>query len=333
MKKGLFLLLAVLLVITGCGKKNNEKVIDKFAKDIENMDAYHLKASMDISNDEDTFNYDVEVNYKKDDYYKVVLKNNINNHEQIILKNTDGVYVITPSLNKSFKFQSDWPNSSSQSYLLTSILDDIKKDEEVVYTEEDSHYVYSTEVNYPNNVELKYQKVYFDKDKNLKMVKVYNGADVVRISVTFKEIDYKASLKEDDFKIENIIDENCCTVEDERTGTINDIIYPLYVPADTYLKSKETIDIEDGERVILTFAGEKNFVLVEETSKVNKEFEIIPVYGEPLMLSNSIGALSANSLTWSINNMDYYLTSNDLSNEEMLTVAHSLNVTNMVIGK
>jgi len=38
---------------------------------------------------------------------RVSLKNKTNNHEQIILKNSDGVYVLTPSLNKSFKFQSD----------------------------------------------------------------------------------------------------------------------------------------------------------------------------------------------------------------------------------
>lgn len=52
-----------------------------------------------------------------------------NNHEQIILRNKDGVYVVTPSLNKSFKFQSEWPYNNSQVYLLQSIVDDIKDDE------------------------------------------------------------------------------------------------------------------------------------------------------------------------------------------------------------
>ena len=40
------------------------------------------------------------------------------------------ITVVTPSLNKSFKFQSDWPYNNSQSYLLESIADDIKEDEE-----------------------------------------------------------------------------------------------------------------------------------------------------------------------------------------------------------
>lgn len=331
MKKIFVLLLAVVFILSGCGKKE-EKVIDKFKNTMENTDAYHLKALMDISNDEDTFNYDVEVYFMKDDFYKVLLKNNVNEHEQVILKNKDGVFVVTPNLNKSFKFQSDWPNSSSQSYLLTAILDDINKEENLELEKEDDYYVARVNVNYPNNVELKYMKVYFDNDGSIKMVKVFNTEDLVRINVEFKDIDYKAKLKEEDFALNTVIDDDCCGTTEETTK-LEDIIYPLYIPTDTYLKSKETIETDNGDRVILTFAGDKNFVLVEEASKINKEFEIIPVYGEPLMLTNSVGAMSANSLTWSNNNVDYYLTSNDLTNSEMLTVAHSLTVTNMNVGK
>lgn len=333
MKKYLVLLILFCLVISGCGKKDEEKVLDKFTNKLSDADRYYLKASMDINNEEDTFNYDVEVTHKKDDYYKVILKNNVNNHEQIILKNMDGVYVITPSLNKSFKFQSDWPKNSSQSYLLESINDDITKDEESSCVEEDGYYVYTAKVSYPNNVELKYEKAYFDKDGELKMVKVYNNEDIVKISVTIKEIDFNKNITEEDFKIESLIEDNGENKTEETTNKLEDIIYPLYIPSDTYLKSKETVLTDNGDRVILTFSGSKNFVLVEEASKVNEDFEIIPVYGEPLMLSDTIGAMSANSLSWSSNNVDYYLTSNDLTDEEFLTVAHSLNVTEMVVGK
>ena len=59
------------------------------------------------------------------DKFKVSLINNSTNHEQVILRNDDGVFVLTPSLNKSFKFQSDWPYNNSQIYLLGSIIDDL----------------------------------------------------------------------------------------------------------------------------------------------------------------------------------------------------------------
>ena len=61
------------------------------------------------------------------------------------------VYVITPSLNKSFKFQSDWPNNNSQSYLLTSVAKDLKDDSAYKFTQKDKDYVFTTKTNYPNN--------------------------------------------------------------------------------------------------------------------------------------------------------------------------------------
>jgi hypothetical protein len=153
----------------------------------------------------------------------------------------------------------------------------------------------------------------------------------------FNKIDYKANLNKEDFSIDKMIEENCCNneieSETEDTGILDDIVYPLYVPANTYLKNKETVNTDNGERVILTFNGEKNFVLIEEVSNVKEEFEIIPIYGEPLMLSNTIGALGTNSLTWSNNNMDYYLTSNDLTTSEILSIADSLSVANVIEEK
>ena len=48
---------------------------------------------MQIINNEDTYDYEVKVAYKKDDYYKIELINTLNNHEQVILRNDEGVYV------------------------------------------------------------------------------------------------------------------------------------------------------------------------------------------------------------------------------------------------
>jgi hypothetical protein len=42
------------------------------------------------------------------------------------------------------------------------------------------------------------------------------------------------------------------------------------------------------------------------------------------MLSDTFGALSANSLYWTSNNIDYYLSSDKLSSTELLTIAESI---------
>ena len=158
------------------------------------------------------------------------------------------------------------------------------------------------------------------------------------IKVNFNKIDYKANLNKKDFSVDSLIDENIDNGNSkdnvsEETSILDEIVYPLYVPANTFLKNRETINTENGERVILTFNGDKNFVLIEEVANVSEEFEIIPVYGDPLMLSNTIGALSTNSLSWSHNNIDYYLASNDLTTSEILSIADSLSVVSVVNEK
>lgn len=371
MKKIILLFISIFL-LTGCGKIDKDKLIETFKDKVESSKSYTIDSKMEIYNSEDTFTYNIKVYYMDDDYFKVDMVNTLSNHEQIILRNNREVYVVTPSLNKSYKFVSEWPYNSSQSYILNTLVKDIEDASSVDFAEEEDGYSLKVPVNYPNNSNLSYEKMLFDKDMNLKNVTVYDKEDIIAIKVDFNKIDYKANLKEEDFDVDKLIDENCCNTDTNKdskkdnesesnkntndknandqanqnntqapssnkktteTGTLQDIIYPLYVPSNTYLKDKETVSTESGERVILTFNGDKNFVLIEEVSKINDEFEIIPVYGDPLMLSNTIGALSTNSLSWSSDNVDYYLASNDLSTSEILTIASSLNGTNLVVEK
>lgn len=68
-------------------------------KDLDNKinkaNAYKLDGNLEIVNNDEVYNYKIEVSYKKDNYYKVSLTNVNNNHTQVILKNNDGVYVMT----------------------------------------------------------------------------------------------------------------------------------------------------------------------------------------------------------------------------------------------
>ena len=161
MKKNFLIIFFItIFLFSGCTKDSKSNIIDKVNKKIESLDAYQINGVLSISNNEDTYNYDVVVSYKKNDNYKVSLINKSNGHEQIILKSNNEVYVITPALNKSFKFQSSWPDNNSQIYILSSILNDINTDDEKTIDEFDSGYIVTTKVNYPNNIGLIKQKIY-----------------------------------------------------------------------------------------------------------------------------------------------------------------------------
>ena len=324
MKKNILLFIVIcIFFITGCNKKDD--MLKTINKKYDNLKAYTLTGDLEIINNDDTYNYDVKVIYQKKDKFFVSLKNRNNNHEQIILKNDEGVYVITPSLNKSFKFQSNWPYNNSQVYLIASIIDDINKDKEKNIINNKNSITITSSVNYPNNNKLIKQIVIFEKDYNLKSVSVVDENDIKQMTMTFKTVDLKPDgISNDTFDLNSIINTKI-DEEEKPTSTLDDIIYPLYIPTGTVLTNSEKVNKTDGERVIMTFEGEKPFLLVEETSIIEEEFSIIPTYGEPYLLIDTVGALTDNSITWSSEGIDYYLVSDVMSQNELIDIARSVN--------
>ena len=319
------IIITMLLVTTGCGKNTESSVINDLEKKINKASAYKISGDLEIVNNDEVYNYDIEVSYKKDNNYKVILTNKANDHTQIILKNTDGVYVLTPALNKSFKFQSDWPYSNSQIYLLKSLVNDIKNTKDIKFEEEKSGYKIVTTVNYPNNSKLVEQVIELNKKRDIKKVKVYDDNHAVCMSMTFKSIDYSPTFKKDYFNLNEVM--GTYSIDEEttkKTSELEDTIYPLVVPTNTKLVSEEKIKKDIGDRIIMTFDGDKPFLLVEETAVIEDEFTIIPTYGEPYQLMDTLGVMTNNSLTWTSNGIEYYIVSDVLNQDELVEVAQSI---------
>ena len=319
------IIITMLLVTTGCGKNTESSVINDLEKKINKASAYKISGDLEIVNNDEVYNYDIEVSYKKDNNYKVILTNKANDHTQIILKNTDGVYVLTPALNKSFKFQSDWLYSNSQIYLLKSLVNDIKNTKDIKFEEEKSGYKIVTTVNYPNNSKLVEQVIELNKKRDIKKVKVYDDNHAVCMSMTFKSIDYSPIFKKDYFDLNEVM--GTYSIDEEttkKTSELEDTIYPLVVPTNTKLVSEEKIKKDIGDRIIMTFDGDKPFLLVEETAVVEDEFTIIPTYGEPYQLMDTLGVMTNNSLTWTSNGIEYYIVSDVLNQDELVEVAQSI---------
>jgi outer membrane lipoprotein-sorting protein len=396
-----FLISIFSIVLVGCGIKNADNIIDSLSKKQEKCDSYYLEGTMEIINNEDTYTYDVTASYKKGDYYKIDLVNTLNNHEQVILRNDDGVYVVTPSLNKSFKFQSDWPYNNSQVYLLNSIIQDLTEDEDRVFKTKDNGYYFKSSVNYPNNKSLVNQNVYVDKNMKITKVEVTDADGKVQITMKFNKIKYNKKFANDYFELSKLInvkedsteeknnttnesktdtnsstttkennttnessnqttEENNTTTNDnnennntnsnttnsnsstnsttndsstntnntktKQTATIDDVVYPMYLPDNTTLANKEVINTDEGQRLILTFSGDNPFVLVEETISYQDEGLVIPVSGSLDFLTDVIGVINDNSVNWDSNGIDYYIVSNTLKTDEILNIARSISV-------
>ena len=331
-KKILFILLVGVFLLSGCGKTSESSIIKDLEKKINNSKSYYIEGTLEIVNNEDLYTYDVKVSYAKGDNYKVNLTNKVNNHEQVILRNSDGVYVVTPRINKSFKFQSDWPYNNSQVYLLKPLLDDILSDENRTFTKDGDNYKIVVAANYPNNEKLVKQEILLDKDANIKKVTVMDTNGTAQITMNFDKIDLSSKFNDNYFDLKEIIDvkeetpNDNKTTETKQTITIEDVIYPMYLPVNTYLSNKEKVSKDNGERLILTFDGDNPFMLIEETVTYEKEHLIVPTYGELELMASTVAIVNDNSVNWIDNNIEYYVVSDKLSKSELLDIARSISV-------
>ena len=89
----MFLLLFSCCFMTGCFGSKKSDIASDFKKTVDKSRAYHLTGELEIVNNETSYLYDVETYGLNGEMFKVDLKNTINNHEQILLKNKKGVYV------------------------------------------------------------------------------------------------------------------------------------------------------------------------------------------------------------------------------------------------
>ena len=321
--KKIFILMCCVFFLCGCGKIDDKDVVKELEKNINNKVGYKLEGTLEILNNDEVYVYDISVGHKKDDYYKVVLTNQSNNHSQVILKNDDGVFILTPSLNKSFKFQSDWPYNNSQIYLLDKILDDINNDAEYKFKKTDKGFEIINKVNYPNNKNLVKEKIVLDDKYNIKKIYVYDADDLICMKMVFDDIDYSPKFSNDYFEIDEIM--STFEIEEvKETSIFEETMYPLFIPDGTKLTNEERIKTDFGERVILTFEGDKSFLLVEETASVEEEFTIIPTFGEPYQLMDTLGVMTDTSLSWTSNGVEYYLISEVMEKDELIEVAQSI---------
>ena len=206
------------------------------------------------------------------------------------------------------------------------MINDIENDSEASVSTNDNNYIITSKVNFPNNPALVKQRVTVDENLMIKKVEVLNSDGVSLMTFTPDKINYKPSFDESYFEINSIINDTESTDNQENVSTIDDIIYPLYIPTGTVLKDEEKVSKTKGERVILTFDGEKPFTLVEETTIKEDEFTVIPTYGEPYLLIDTVAALSNNSINWVSNGIEYYIVSDVMNQNELIEVAKSVNV-------
>lgn len=331
MKKLLILFAGImlLLALSACGQKSQADVVNALNKKMEEMKGYKAHAKMTLQMGNNPQVYNVEVWHKNPSYYRVNLKNQEKDQSQMILRNDEGVYVLTPALNKSFKFQSEWPENSSQAYLYESLVKDITEDKAATFTDVDNQYVFETKTRYQNNKMLPYQQITLSKkDLAPVSVKVMDSDNNVLVTVEFSDVKFDTSFDKDAFDMEKNM--TSAQLEVPVMAEVQDSNFSVKYPADinnlSLLEEKE-VRTDKGQRVVLTYEGEKSFTLIEEKAEVvQAKIVSTTINGNPVDLGFTVGAMTNNMITWTFEGVNYTLASQNMTPDEMIEVARTVGV-------
>jgi outer membrane lipoprotein-sorting protein len=272
--------------------------------------------------------YNVEIWHKDPSFYRVNLKNAQKDQSQMILRNDEGVFVLTPALNKSFRFQSDWPKNSSQAYLYESLITDILEDKQAKFSATKEHYVFETKTRYQNNKMLPIQEIKLKKKSLAPVsVKVMDPDRNALVTVEFSDVKFDASFDKDAFDMKKNM--TGAQLEVPVMADVEDkeftVKYPVAeIPGVTLIDEKEITTV-NGKRVVLTYDGEKSFTLIQEKADAMPAMSsAINMTGKPVDLGFTIGAMNETSISWTHLGVDYMLASTDLSPEDLEMVAKSV---------
>ena len=297
---------------------------DRLQQTLGSLNSYLLEGVMEVAEGEDTKSYDVSVKYLKQDdqdYFRVAMKDSGMDQEQEIIRNAEGVFVVTPTLNQIFKFQGNWPSNSLKPYLLQSMRE-IAADESAQIEQTEEGYQISAGVTYPNNRNFTQQEMVFSDDLKIKSVQIFDDDHMLQMKMLFSKVDYEPGLTAEDFQVPQQLE------KETAAEPITDEDLPL-MPMETFgavLGNSSVVENDGKVQYVLEYTGEKNFTIVEEVAESEETTQTIIMSGSLVDGLNMVGRYDGNHMTSVINSVRYTIYSDDLSEEEMSAVLQSMQV-------
>ncbi|BFH64924.1 MULTISPECIES: DUF4367 domain-containing protein [Paenibacillus] len=352
----LAMILCVTVVFAGCGKKDAASVVkglNHVADTLQSKEgSYKGAGKMTLYTGEKPQEYNIEVWYQNPNYYRISLTNAQKDVTQIVLRNDDGVFVLTPSLNKSFRFKSDWPENQGQVYLYQTLVQGILNDNSRQFAIDKDSYVFDVAANY-HSQSLVRQKIWLSKENYApKQVQVSDAEAHVMVEVKFSDFKFDAKFEKDSFDMKR----NMTASDDPTLGMVSQVdengnpisaddqhadgstaaasqelgdfgtIIPVYVPEGVENKDVNKMEESSNHTVILRYDGTYQYTIMESRSQDKSVSSLAS--GTVIDLGFTSGLLIGDepkTLTWmNDEGIEFRITSSNLPVEEMTKIAVSL---------
>ncbi len=352
------------IVLAGCGGKNANSIVQDLDNVVNKMESYQGSGTMTLHTGQQPQKYKVEVWYQKPDYYRISLTNEKRDITQIVLRNNEGVFVLTPQLNKSYRFQSDWPKNQGQVYLYQTLIQSIVMDNSRQFTEDKGSYVFDVMAANYQNGSFARQKIWLDqKDYHPKQVEVSDTSGNKMVEVTFDTFEFGKKFDNSAFDMSQNMGQkakpsdsngqstspnpsaspdgkapDASASPDQPSGQPEEgaaaapqptvqVIEPDpdALPVGVQLLELPTdIELGDSVGVMLRYSGTYDFTILE---MVQKDAAVTLMKGLSIDLGFTMGHLTqgdTNTLTWTNDGTEYRLISADLEPADMVKIAQSM---------
>lgn len=350
--------LVIMLVLAACGKKDASTVVKDLNGTLERLDSYQSHGTMELKSGDQNMQYSVEVWFQKPHYYRIALTNATKDITQIVLRNDEGVFVLTPHLNKMFRFQSDWPDRSGQVYLFQSLAKSIIADENRQFTADKDAYVFDVTANYQNAAMLARQKIWLAK-KNYapERVEVMDANAQVLVKLEFDKFEFGKKFDKDSFDMQRNMTSARMESLPAGAGAAGDTggtagasgsngdqsaggtgqaskplttaelsqIRPTYLPAGVKEKDMSELKLNGDGALMVRYEGAYHYTVT--MGRQPDDRVVSQSLGSILELGFTRGVLfggEQKTLIWSHNGIEYRIVTQDLPEAEMIRIAQSV---------
>ncbi len=304
--------IGVIFTLSSCNKNSEPK--DVIKSYLDSIESYSIDGEMTLYKNEKEIKSNVKVDYLKPNYYKVTFSRNGGN-EQIILKNKEGVFVLTPALNKEFKFNSEWPDNDIHCYLVDVLWKRIKSDSNTKYQEKNGKIIISLELE-----ESKYTKLEMIYDSNSKAIEEINLYKDTNIKAKYdiNNITLNSKLTENDFNASLIMNMNTIASDSDINSKRFSIEATISLD-DVVLSSSKVTETES----ILCYSGAKNYTIIAKRASLNGE-ECYTTFSDYSVVECGLMLYSKNVSLLYYNDLEIMIYSNSLSLDELEEISANI---------
>jgi len=325
-KSVLWIIMAVFafaMMLTGCGQPNSADVLTNLKTMRQDLSSYKSTAMMTVKLQNSLQKYYVETWYNGPHAYRIALGNENKEINQVILRNDTGLYIVSPRLKKSFRFQGEWAESQGHIYLFNSVIDRIlaAADRQTTMNNEQHTVTFDLPMSVDHPLLAKQSVELSLGNLAPKMITLYDKSNQAVVTLDYKSFKRGVKFKSSDFSPKQITAGSNTDAEPVGASANENfgIIQPSFVPTGSSLHTTAQVD----GQMLLRYVGKESFTLVEERPTSTTSFldhaEWIDLLGVPAVVT---GGGQVKTMYWLYGGVEFAMTGS-MPLDQMAEVASS----------